>query len=258
MLFTFADLDPRKKAETALRQSEERFAKSFRLSPMPATICTLDGLKIIEANESYAKFTGYSEGEIIGRSATELGLWRDRSTEQRLQQTIEKEGSVHHFDLSLRAKDGASLDCILSAESVTINDQPCVLCVMQDITDRKRSEDELIAAIEAVMADTSWFSRSIVEKLAALRQTSRPVSLGGAELSDLTQREREILGLICEGQSDPEMSETLKLSRNTIRNHVASLYGKIGVNRRSTAVIWARERGITSKEALRLKKTRQR
>jgi PAS domain S-box-containing protein len=253
ILFTFADLDPRKRAEVALRQSEERFAKSFRLSPMPATICALDGLKVIEANESYAKITGYSENEIIGRSSTELGLWRDRATQQRLQQTIEKEGNVHNFDLPLRAKDGAVLDCVLSAEVVTINDQPCVLCVMQDITDRKRSEDELIAAIEAVMADTSWFSRSIVEKLAALRQTSRPVP-AGAELNDLTERERDILGLICEGQSDPEMSETLKLSRHTIRNHVSSLYGKIGVNRRSAAVIWARERGITGKEAFRSKK----
>ena len=35
MLFTFADLEPRRKAETALRQSEERFAKSFRLAPVP-------------------------------------------------------------------------------------------------------------------------------------------------------------------------------------------------------------------------------
>jgi PAS domain S-box-containing protein len=250
MLFTFADLDPRKKAETALQQSEERFAKSFRLSPMPATICARDGLTIIEANASYARITGYTESEIIGRSATELGLWRDPSTQRRLQQIIEKEGGIQNFDLPLRAKDGSELDCLLSAESVTINDQPCVLCVMQDMTDRKRSEDELIAAIETVMADTSWFSRTIVEKLAALRQTSRPHS-PGAELNDLTERERDVLGLICEGQSDVEMSETLKLSRNTIRNHVASLYGKIGVNRRSAAVIWARERGISGKEALR-------
>jgi DNA-binding NarL/FixJ family response regulator len=124
---------------------------------------------------------------------------------------------------------------------------------MQDITERKRSENELIVAIEAVMADTSWFSRSIVEKLAALRQTSRAVPLE-ADLDELTLREREVLGLICEGQSDSEMSETLGLSQNTIRNHVSALYRKIGVNRRSAAVIWARERGIIGKDALRRRK----
>jgi hypothetical protein len=42
------------------------------------------------------------------------------------------------------------------------------------------------------------------------------------------------------------MSVRLHLSQNTIRNHVASLYRKIGVNRRSAAILWARERGITS------------
>jgi hypothetical protein len=44
------------------------------------------------------------------------------------------------------------------------------------------------------------------------------------------------------------MSKMLKLSQNTVRNHVASLYRKIGVNRRSAAIIWARERAITSYE----------
>jgi DNA-binding NarL/FixJ family response regulator len=93
------------------------------------------------------------------------------------------------------------------------------------------------------MADTSWFSRSIVERLATLKQGS---TVPTKALLELSEREREILGLICSGQSDAEMGETLHLSRNTIRNHVASLYAKIGVNRRAAAVIWARERGFTA------------
>jgi hypothetical protein len=57
------------------------------------------------------------------------------------------------------ACSGPLIDCLFSADTVTIHDERCVLCVLQ-ITDRKRSQDELVAAIEAVMADTSWFSRS--------------------------------------------------------------------------------------------------
>jgi DNA-binding CsgD family transcriptional regulator len=76
-----------------------------------------------------------------------------------------------------------------------------------------------------------------------LRQLSGPAAFP-VRLDDLSKREREIVGLICRGAGDAEISAELKLSPHTIRNHVASLYRKLGVNRRSAVVIWARERGI--------------
>jgi hypothetical protein len=68
---------------------------------------------------------------------------------------------------------GDRVACLVSAEAVAINDDQRVLCVLQDVTDRKRWRKSSSPRIEQVMADTSWFSRSIVEKLATLR---RPVS----------------------------------------------------------------------------------
>ena len=65
----------------------------------------------------------------------------------------------------------------------------------------------------------------------------------GRPAVDLSPREREVLALIGGGADDDAIAERLGLSRNTVRNHVARLYAKIGVNRRSAAVIWARERG---------------
>jgi DNA-binding NarL/FixJ family response regulator len=59
----------------------------------------------------------------------------------------------------------------------------------------------LIAAIEVVMQDTSWFSRTVIEKLAQIRQPNKISKLTG-ELADLTPRENEVLGLICQGQSN--------------------------------------------------------
>jgi DNA-binding NarL/FixJ family response regulator len=83
----------------------------------------------------------------------------------------------------------------------------------------------------------------VMEKLAQLRQLSGPAS-SSARLDELTSREREIVALICRGASDAEISSQLKLSPHTVRNHVASLYRKLGVNRRSAVIIWARERGV--------------
>jgi PAS domain S-box-containing protein len=198
----------------------------------------------------FQTLTGYIDEEVVGRSLAELRLWFDKTAQRQFEQELEKTGSIRSLDLQVRAKDETIVDCLVSADTVIIHDERCVLCVIQDITDRKRSQDELVAAIEAVMADTSWFSRTVVEKLAALRQSSRAGPSGG-DLGNLTDREREVLGLICQGQSDTEMSETLKLSRNTIRNHVSSLYRKIGVNRRAAAIIWARDRGITGRDAIK-------
>jgi PAS domain S-box-containing protein len=244
VLLTFADIDLRFRAERALRQSEERFAKSFRLSPVPLMLCKQKGFKLVEANDAFKAMTGHTEEEIIGRSPADFNLWVDQADQKRIEERIHKQGSLRNIDIQLRAGGNTLFDCLLSAETVKISDEPCVLCVIQDITERKQSEDELMAAIEAVMADTSWFSHGIVEKLTALRRKSRPTGVS-TELANLTDRERDVLGFICLGQSDKEMSRTLKLSPNTIRNHVFSLYQKIGVNRRAAAIVWARERGIS-------------
>jgi DNA-binding NarL/FixJ family response regulator len=93
------------------------------------------------------------------------------------------------------------------------------------------------------MADAAWFSRGVMDKLASLRKLSAPAA-PSPRLEDLTKRERDILALICRGAGDAEIGTELKLSPHTVRNHVASLYRKLGVNRRSAVIIWARERGI--------------
>ncbi len=55
MLFTFTDLEPRRLAESALRESEERFAKAFRLSPVPTLVCTADERRVLDVNEAFTR-----------------------------------------------------------------------------------------------------------------------------------------------------------------------------------------------------------
>ena len=244
MLFTFADLDARRKAQNALRQSEERFSKSFRLSPAPAAISRLDDFVFTEANDAFLQISGFGDTEVIGRTASELHIWSDISARRTVEQKLRDNILVRDEPMRMKQKDGGEADCLVSAERVEINDQQCVIWAFQDVTERRRSEAELVEAIESVMAETSWFSRSVVDRLASLKHSARGKE-ATAQLLDLSDREREILGLICNGFSDADMGAKLHLSKNTIRNHVASLYGKIGVNRRAAAVIWARERGFT-------------
>lgn len=240
MLFTFLDLEARRRAELALRQSEERFAKAFRMAPVPMAVCVQSNWCVIEANGAFISAVGRPRSEIIGRSVTAAGMYLDQATLRDINLALESNQVIRNRDAQLRAPDGLVIDGLLSAESVMIQNESCALFVIQDITERKRSESELISAMEAVMKDASWFSRTVMEKLAQVRRPQATVS----DVDTLTAREREVLELICNGQSDAEIANRLRLSRNTVRNHVATLYGKIGVNRRSAAVIWGRERGF--------------
>jgi len=246
MLFTFIDLEARKRTELALRESEERFAKAFRLAPVPMALCEGDDLQVLDANDAFAAAVGATAESSIGQALTALGL----QPYEGMAASLKRGESARNREAALVTQDGGQLDCLVSAEPVMIGGQRRVLIVMQDITERKRSETELLTAIEAVMQDTSWFSRGIIEKLAQLRQPA-PATRDVAELAQLTSREREVLGLICQGHDDDGIAKSLKLSRNTVRNHVATIYSKIGVHRRSAAIVWARDRGITGHESSR-------
>lgn len=241
MLFTFIDLDLRKKAEDELRHSEQRFATAFRLAPVPMTLIALSPPRLLEANEAFLAVTGRTLAELSGGDATALAIWPQPAAFAGLLIAIEDDGGARERELKLRNRDGNEIDCLASAGLVRIDDAACALCVFQDISERRRTEVELVEAIEAVMRDASWFSRTVIDKLAQVR---RGTTAAAGELADLTPRELEVLGQICEGLSDAEIAKALRLSPHTVRNHVATIYSKIDVHRRSAAIVWARERGI--------------
>ncbi|MCJ2142238.1 PAS domain S-box protein [Methylobacterium sp. E-066] len=242
MLFTFADLEDRRKAEAELRLSEERFAKAFELSPIPTALLSSDAKVPTSVNEAYAAAFGNAA------HATSVP-WAEEAERTRFKRELQRYGRVRAFEGRLRTQDGDVLDCLVSAERVSVNGGDGLLCAAQDISSRKRTEVELISAIESVMADASWFSHGVIEKLAQLRNPPKP-GKPQAMVERLTTREGDMLEGICRGDTDEEISKALGVSLSTVRNHVASLYRKIGVNRRSAVVVWARERGIGEKTSI--------
>jgi len=81
------------------------------------------------------------------------------------------------------------------------------------------------------------------ERAAALLRELESVEAAGAA-STLTRREVEVLGLVAQGLSNPEIAERLVLSEHTVHRHLANLLGKLGLSSRAAAAAWGARHGL--------------
>ncbi len=77
------------------------------------------------------------------------------------------------------------------------------------------------------------------------RAADRPAD--DEDLAALTEREREILGLVAGGANNQAIADQLFISEKTVRNHLTAIFDKIGVTSRSQAIVFARDRGVASR-----------
>jgi DNA-binding NarL/FixJ family response regulator len=104
---------------------------------------------------------------------------------------------------------------------------------------KTRSLDEVTAAVRAAAAGESVISPEMLARLLPRFGRSSPHSV-----DELTEREREVLALVAEGLSNAAIAERLTVSVHTVRNHIASLSGKLGAHSKLEALSIAVRRGL--------------
>ena len=102
---------------------------------------------------------------------------------------------------------------------------------------------EILHAIRGVASGEAIFGPAIARRLMQYFAASRPEGTIAA-FPDLTEREREILALMAEHRTNPEIAHRLFLSEKTVRNHVSNIFSKLQVADRAQAIIRAREAGL--------------
>ena len=104
---------------------------------------------------------------------------------------------------------------------------------------------ELADAVRTVARGEALLAPEIVRRLVE-RFVSQPPPIEGApaELSELTERELEVLRLIAQGRSNTAIAEELVLSGATVKTHVNRIFGKLGLRERAQAVVLAYESGL--------------
>jgi PAS domain S-box-containing protein len=165
------DIDDRKRVEGALRQSEERFSKAFRASPVAMTITRVRDNCFIDVNERFCHMLDYSPEQVIGRSSLDLNLLadpQDRAARVRIQRA---RGSVRDYETILRSRSGELRAVLLSVEAIELAGEPCFLTILVDISDRKHAEQAL---------------RRTADRLQHLREIDQSI-LAGRPLAEIAQ-----------------------------------------------------------------------
>jgi DNA-binding NarL/FixJ family response regulator len=103
-------------------------------------------------------------------------------------------------------------------------------------------EEEMIRAIRAVANGEAIFGPSVASRV--LAYFAAPRREAPHVFPTLTEREREILGLIARGKSNTAIAGDLSLSPKTVANHVSNIFGKLQVADRAEAIIRARDAGL--------------
>lgn len=104
-------------------------------------------------------------------------------------------------------------------------------------------EDEILRAIHAIARGEAIFSPTIAQRLIDFFSAPR-TPLSPQIFPELTEREREILDLIAQGNNNNEIARKLSLSLKTIANHVSNIFSKLQVADRAQAIVRAREAGL--------------
>jgi diguanylate cyclase (GGDEF)-like protein/PAS domain S-box-containing protein len=146
------DIDEAKRSEQRLRQSEDRFSRIFQLMPYPMGMTRQSDGAYVEVNPAWEQALGFTRAQAVGSSAIKLGIFEahDRA---RLMDVARQAGQLDAYEVNIITRSGEKRTALQSMRATEFYDEACWLFALQDITDRKRSE-EVVREREALLSLT--------------------------------------------------------------------------------------------------------
>jgi len=163
------DITEQKRAELALRESEARFSKVFHSSPGASAVTEFDTGRVLEINASFLRLFGLSSEQTRGRSMIDFGVWADAADRARFLDALQTRGAVRGFEIRWCSPLGERI-CLLTAEKIELHGRPCILSLVDDVTELRRAERERAEAAERGRRADADFTKRLIESQEAERR----------------------------------------------------------------------------------------
>jgi PAS domain S-box-containing protein len=145
-----SDITQRKKAEEALRQSEERYRSLFDNNPQPLWVYDLETLAFLDVNRAAIEKYGYSHQEFLSMTIKDIRPPEEiPALMEGLAEVVEGAGAVHHRMRRHRRKDGTLLEVDGASHPIVFQGRNARFVVATDVTERKKAEEKFKALLES-------------------------------------------------------------------------------------------------------------
>ena len=139
----------------------------FHSSPDTITLSYLTTGLIVDVNEVCLKKTGYERDEIVGKTVIDLNLWGDINDRAKYVTQLLNHGKISNFETRFRMKSGDLRDGLISGEVIELGGEKYILNVINETTERKRVEEELLenqVRLQTVVSNYPSFSFALILK----------------------------------------------------------------------------------------------
>ena len=173
------DFTQRKLAEQLRHRSDERLAAIFAASPVVIAFNTMEG-QLIDINPAGFRLTGYTRDELIGRTFVELSVWVDPDDRNLAIKKLTAEKTLRNFETKVRRKSGEVRSVLISMEVLQLGEEPMILTMIIDVTDKKALEAQLhrVQRVESIGLLASGIAHDMNNILAPIMMSAPLLRMG--------------------------------------------------------------------------------